>query len=328
MTDARLTGPSRAWVRAATVGFLMLGVLPRAGQALDSEVTRALDCADERRRAESDRGTWLSQAESLGVEIARAEAANAGSEAASLRSRAVELQQRAMTKELDLLSLRDRCRKLADAGLKSIDRRLSDLDGRNSLRRNDGARTADAAELLELQRARAELEAERETPAVLSYPDLVYDPNDPRETLLAKIQYYQDIRSYLDGVDARLERRLDQLRDEARALEEASRFLRDLAFVDEAGRVSADGTVRVRGLAPDGNPGEGGTSRGMESLPGGREDLGLDLALRWTPTNAADSERVATLLRGFRREIERERERIARQIASLEAHLEPAPGRP
>lgn len=290
----------------AIIGFLMfLGVL--GGHAWADAVSDALECRAELAREEVLRDRCLLRADSLGSMVE-----DRSGDAAAPARRAAELVQReAMDRELEILVRRDRCRRLAELALASLDPALVAVQDSIAQGLGFGGTTA---RLMRMTAERADLRSSLVQPAILSYADLAPDSTDTDETLRAKLEYYEDVRSYLDGVLERLEDRVAELRKESRVLEEASRFLRDLDFADEGGRVSSDGAVRLRNPLPGGSPDDGGMSRTAGSVAAEERSGSLEFALHANPSNREESERLTRLLGGHKREIKRELEKIARKI--------------
>lgn len=299
------------------LGILTVGVgfLTNPAWALDP-IEEARRCLEAERREIVERDRLLTRADSLGTLLEEA-----GVHAPeSWRRDAERIQREAMERELDLLQRRDQCRRLAEGALRELEARLPELE--RGVESGRGL-SSGGAELLQLRQLRADFQSVVASPAVLRYPDLRPEPSDTQETLEAKLQYYRDVRAYLERVAERLVARASQLGDEARALEEAGRFLRDLSFVDEGGRVTGDGSVRLKGIVPDGSGHDGGMNRPLGEVPGEGQGGSLDFALRVTPTTPEESERLRALLDGYRREVVRELERIDARTTEFEVRLAP-----
>jgi len=284
-------------------------------------VQQALDCLSEQHRLESVRDLQLTAADSLATLVDAL-----GSPSGELLRAASALEQRALDRELDLFVQRETCREAARAALPGLEDRLDELARRVSDRK---ASVAQAEELLELLDARAAIQAALAERVSLDYPDLPPEPDDSEETLRGKLQYHVEVASYLRSVDARVGVRLGQLEEEARVLAEANRFLQDLAFLDEGGRLESGGTVRVRGGSlPGEDPDAGDMSRPLGDMSADTRDATLDFALRYSPMTPAESRRVREVLTLFRREIQKELEQIADQIARIEPRLSPEDSAP
>lgn len=312
MSQGRSGACRNSLALAVGVGFLMLAPQVARGGAVED----ARQCLEAQARAEAERDQSLSAADSLGARIADAGEAVP----TNLLREAEALQRRAMDRELDLLVQKDRCRKLATSAVAELDRQIEKLEA--GLARGGLAADA-AAQLLESKRLRADFAAALESPPLLSYAELQPDSSDTQETLAAKLQYYRDVSDYLRGIDQRLSRRVSELKSERRLLEETSRFLRDLSFLDEGGRVSADGSVRLRGGAGGDVPPSGGQERPNLEFPMDGRSTSLEFALHATPTSSEESERIEVLLTRYQREIERDLGRIAERTQRIEARILP-----
>ncbi|MFN8549079.1 MAG: hypothetical protein U0527_14205 [Candidatus Eisenbacteria bacterium] len=312
MSQGRSQARRTSLALAVGIGFLML--FPPVARA--GAIEEASQCLEAQARAEAERDRSLTAADSLGARIADA----GDGVPSSLLREAEAMQRRAMDRELDLLVQKDRCRKLATSAVAELDRRIERLEAGVELR---GAAAGAMGELLEAKRLRAGFAAALESPPLLSYADLEPDSSDTQETLAAKLQYYRDVSDYLRGVGQRLTRRVSELESERRVLEETSRFLRDLSFLDEGGRVSADGSVRLRGGAGGGDSPGGGQERPSLEFPTDGRSASLEFALRATPTSSEESERIEVLLTRYQREIERELGRIAERTQRIEARILP-----
>ncbi|MCC7142551.1 MAG: hypothetical protein IT349_10660 [Candidatus Eisenbacteria bacterium] len=317
-SGTRFRRPDRLGTLTATLGFLT--VLSWSVARADS-IDDALRCLEEQQALAAARDDLLIRADSLGARIA-----NAGASVPKGWLRDAErIQRDAMDRELDLLVAKDRCRERANRALEDLAPRLDALERQAAA--GQGGEAA-LATLLDLKRTRSVLVASIETPAVLDYPDLPPDSTDTQETLQAKLDYYRDVEQYLQRVDLRLGARLKELEAEQRVLEEAGRFVRDLAFLDEGGRVSSEGSVRLRGgLGGGEDPGEGLHRPSME-LPNDSRSATLEFALRANPSSPQESERLRALLTGYSRELERELERIAERTQRIEARILPETSAP
>ena len=300
--------------RAIALGLVLGFLMPIARPSRADSLSDALRCREEETKAEAARDQLLEQADSLGARIS---AGGASINEEWLRE-AEALQRRAMDRELDLLVVKDRCRRLAERAVRDLDSKITEWESRLS---RDAGDEALATSLLLARQSRADLAAGLEAPAILTYADLPPDSSDTQETLEAKLQYYRDVEEYLARIDQRLDRRAKELEAEQRVLEEAGRFLRDLSFLDEGGRVSADGSVRLRSGVPGG--GGEGQDRPTMQMPGDARSQTLEFALHASPASPEESDRIRALLQGYRREIARERERIEERTQRIEARLQP-----
>jgi hypothetical protein len=264
-------------------------------------VDDAVDCLDEQARTEARRATLLAQAESLGVRI---EAARAGGTIApqDLLRRADRLDREAQDLDLELALRRAECRERAMRALPECEQRIASVE--TSLA-SGSAGAAVAAELLRLRALRTRLQGWLAGPVLLGYPLIPPDSTDTPETLSEKIRYYEEVTGALRELGDRIRARRSEIADERRSLEEAGRFLRDLGFLDEGGRVSPSGAVRFRGVpGEDAAPDTARSTRGSAGLSGAGEELGRLLAAN--PATPEQSDRVLHLLDGYLRAIDKE----------------------
>jgi hypothetical protein len=296
---------------SAGFSWLALGFLTPAVRA--DLVADALGCLDTQAQHEAQRGAWLAQADSLGrqIEAARSEGRSAPKD---LLRRAEKIQRTAMDRELELMTERARCRALSSRALSDCVREIGAIEAVLASGRGNGAQ---ASRLLGLREARSRLEAALAVPATLGYPALAPDSTDTQETLRAKLQYYHDVRGYLQGLEERVAARLAQVEQERRTLVEAQRFLQDLAFLDEGGRVSP-------GASAPGGPNPDGMGRPFTgSVGAGSGSENLELVLGLTPVTPEDSDQLIRLLRGFQAEIQRELESVSNDSKTIERRILP-----
>lgn len=283
------------------LGFLMLPT-ESSSTALDD----VGECLAEQRAVESERSRLLIQADSLGFA-----AALAGDEPSETLLREAErLQGRYSALGVDLLLRRDLCRTLTAAALSECEERIATLE---EAARGARARAEEATELVRLQGLRAELQANLETPPVYAYPILPLGPDDTEETLRAKQQYYAEVEGILDALDARIDERLGQVRDEAEALRQAQRLVGDLSFVDIADREAGDGIARGKIPTDPGRP--------QEDFTVERGDGDLDFALRIRPTTAQGIEEVVDLLERYRDSVHDQLDAIRQERERVETRL-------
>lgn len=303
-----------AGILTASLGFL-------TGSPLAGPLEDALDCLDSLDQERAAREANLARAESLGVRIEALR--TAGEEVpGDLLRQAERLEQEALDREVELLSDRERCRRLSREALESTRDRIDLLQA--GLARGDLS-SAEAAELLDLQEARTRLQAALEEPMALGYVLLPADPSDTEETLEAKLQYYEDVQGYLHGLSGRIAERRDEVADERRTLVEAQRFLEDMSFLDEGGRISPGGLVRL--------PGAGGIEgEEFARSAGGAGELGLgqeemEFLMAQSPSSPEESDQLLALLERIRQRIESELEAVSRETERIRARLAPeAPG--
>lgn len=311
----------------STLGFLTAsGLFPRGGAAqAATPLEDALSCQARLRESETGRDRLLRQADSLGAQIVQVRQSGKKAPEALLRQ-AARIQGEAMDRELDLLAQRERCRTLSEEALSFCSRRIAELQALLEGGRGDAGVSA---ELLRLQEERARLEGTLSGPAVFGYPLLPHDSSDTQETLKAKLQYYVDVHGYLAALDRRVSSRRGQVVEERRSLLEAQRFLQELALVDEGGRVSSGGSVLLRGGTggsglPDGAAGR--QTGASAALPNRAGDLEFVLGL--APATPEESDHLIRLLDGFRQEIQRELDAVARERERIASRILPETAAP
>lgn len=293
----------------AVIGFLTIA-------ASAEPVEQALECISAMEREQLVHDEKVIEAESVGLRIDHLRRAGAAVSEELLR-RAERLEQDALDREVALASRRGLCRSLSMAALEQCRERIQGLQSSLSV----GELTSeDAADLLRLYDTRSRLEAVLEAPITLSYALLPLDPSDTHETLQAKLQYYEDVHDYLEGLLARVSARRADVDGERQTLVEAQRFLDDMGFLDEGGRMSSGGPIRLPGgdaggvdhARPAGRSGELGlASRELESL------------MSLSPASPGESDQLLDLLGqiliriGSEVEaVSRERDRIGERLLS------------
>ncbi len=281
-----------AWA-VAPAGF----ALPAHATAVDD----AVQCLEQQARAESERALLLARAESLGVSMESARSGGASPPQSLLRT-AERLSRDTQDLDLELILRRTECRDRAAQALPECEQRIASLERALALGR---AATADAEELLRLRALRTRLQGWVAGPVFLGYPLIPPDSTDTPETLAEKLRYHEEVAGELRSLGDRLRARRAELAEERWSLEEAGRFLRDLSFLDEGGRVSPAGTPELR-VAP-GDPERPGSA---PSAPGGADPAGtqpeLERLLAASPATPEESDRLLRLLAGYLRAIERE----------------------
>ncbi len=298
---------------------------PGGGEARADVVEDALRCLERQAEGERRRERLLLQADSLGGRIEDAQSGGRSAPGSLLR-RAERLQREALDLELELLVQRQGCREETARAIAFCDsslRRLEvDLGG-------GGGDPGRARDLLRLRAARDRLEAQSAPVASLGYPLLPPDSLDTQESLRAKLLYHDDLRDHLGGLLRRLDVRRDQVAEERRTLIEARRFVDDLSFLDEGGRVAPRGD-RALPSAPNGSPAPEPGLAGRQAVPSGPGTVGgqIELVLGWAPTSAEESDRLLAALDGFRTEIRREIDLVLRTREAILARILPDAGTP
>lgn len=282
---------------------LAVSILPvlSAGASWATVVDDAVDCLDEQIRTEARRTALLGRAESLGVRI---EAARAGGTSApqDLLRRADRLDREAQDLDLELVLQRTECRERTTLALPECDRRIAVLESGLA---GGGGGVAGAEELLRLRALRERLQGWLAGPVFLGYPLILPDSTDTAETLAEKLRYHEAVIGALRELEKRVRARRSEVAEERRSLEEAGRFLRDLSFLDEGGRISPSGTVRFRGAPSDNaNPDTRRRAAGAGDLAGPGGDL--DRILFASPATPEESDRILRLLDGYLQVIEGE----------------------
>jgi hypothetical protein len=260
----------------------------------------------------------LRDAEELGLRIESAEREGRG--AVQLRRQAERLQSEAMDLEVELLAKREDCRRAAGDALPLCLERLRALEATLKAGR---AGQEEARDMLRLREARGRLQAGISGPAVLGYPLLPPDSTDTQESLRAKLQYHEEVASDLRNLAGRVDARAKEVGEERRTLAEARRFLEDIGFLDEGGRVTAGGSAQFRGMP--GTP--GGPDDVVSRVVGGAEVSGaggnLELVLGWTPATPEESDHLLRVLEGYRGAIRAELEAVERNLAEIRARVLP-----
>jgi hypothetical protein len=280
-------------------------------------------CLDEQAGAEARRAILLRAADSLGLRIEEARASGTRAPQALLRQ-ADRLDREAQGLDLELVMRRVECRDRATLALPECERRIADLEA--DLAAGRGA-TADAEELLRLRVLRTRLQGWLAGPVLLGYPLIPPDSTDTSETLGEKLRYHEEVAGALRELEQRVRARRSEVADERRSLEEAGRFLRDLSFLDEGGRVSPSGTSRFRGA-----PGDNATPdtmrrvAGSADLAGAGGDLGRILAA--SPATPGESDRILRLLDGYLQAIEREIRTVTTATDDIRRRLQGEPHAP
>lgn len=306
------------------IGLSFLTVWGDCSPALADPVDDALRCLDDQGKTAARRDLLIGRADSLG-RIAEAAQKSGQKTPEALLRKAEKIQREAMDEQLGWMTAEEACLKLAAAAQRVCSERIDRLQ---QAMRSGAATPAQAADLLKLQEIRARLEASLAGPASLAYQPLLPDSSDSQETLRTKLQYYQDERSYLERLDGRVSARLAQISQERRTLLEAQRFMRDLDFLDEGGRISPGGSARVPRLPPASGASED------PSRPSGQVQLGgqandLEFALGVSPTTPQQSDHITAVLQEFRREIQRELEKISKDVEVVQERILPGlPGAP
>jgi len=294
----------------------LAGAQPAGTAALDD----ALRCLDEQAGLEVGRDSMLQTAGSLGRRIEAERAAGRGAPGDLLR-RAERLQQDAMDLELELLGKRQACRDAAQRALPGCEARIRALEA--ALHEGRGSE-AEARELLLLREARGRLQAGLAGPAMLGYPLLPPDSTDTQETLRAKLQYHEEVQGRLRSLAERVGTRACQVREERRTLAEARRFLEDLSFLDEGGRVTPGGTAQFRG-GPGGGVGlpDGNAARptGAAEVAGSAADL--ERILGWTPATPEESDRLLRMLEQIGAVIDGESRAVAGMLEQIRGRIRP-----
>lgn len=296
MTSGSERGRVRILGSLLGLGFLML---PREGSSTPLEDVE--ECLAQQRTVETERSRILVRADSLGFAAALADE----EPSENLLREAERLTRRYSALGVDLLLRRELCRRLTAAALAECEVRITALQ--EAAREGRGG-PDEAGELVRLQGLRAELQANLETPPVYAYPILPLGPDDTEETLLAKQQYYTEVEGILDALDARIDERLGQVRDEAEALRQAQRLVGDLAFVDVGDRATDDVITRDKIHSdPPGRP--------LPEFAIERGESDLDFALRVRPTTVQGIEEIVSML-------ERYRESVGDQLAAIQQERE------
>jgi hypothetical protein len=303
-------------------GFLTAGLGFLTPRARADALSDATACFDRRSALEEGRNELIRQADSLGrvIDATRQE----GKKVPEVWLRQAEqINRRAVDRELDLMALRERCRPLAEAALQVCAARIARLQ--SELESGRGSAES-SVELVRLRTLRAQLESGLAGPAVVGYPMLAVDSTDTQGTLAAKLQYYVDVRGYLETLDQRLVSRGTQVTEERRSLLEARRFLQDLALVDEGGRASTGGSIQLRrGIGGGGDVPDDAVDRvtgGATRLPDRSGDLEFVLGL--APATPEESDRIIRLLEGYRLEIKRELEAVTKESDRIRGQILPA----
>jgi hypothetical protein len=287
-------------ILGAVLAASTLLMLP-AGASRATAVDDAVDCLDEQARTEARRAGVLAQAESLGV---RMEAASGGGSVApqDLLRRADRLDREAQDLDLELALRRTECRERATRALPECERRIAALE---TALAGGGGNAASAEELLRLRALRTRLQGWLAGPVLLGYPLIPADSTDTPETLSEKLRYYDEVTGALRELRDWVRARRSEVAEERRSLEEAGRFLRDLSFLDEGGRVSPSGPERLRSApGEDALPDSARRGPGVAASAGTGGDLGRLLAA--SPATPDESDRILRLLDGYLQVIERE----------------------
>lgn len=274
-------------------------------------------CLDEQVRAEERRASVLRAADSLGLRMEEARRRGARAPQELLRQ-ADRLDREAQGLELELVLRRSECRDRAVQALPECERRIADLGAALAA---GGGGVAGAEELLRLRALRARLQGWLAGPVLLGYPLIPPDSTDTSETLGEKLRYHEEVAGALRELRERVRARRSEVADERRSLEEAGRFLRDLSFLDEGGRVSPSGTARFRG-APGDNASPDTMRRGTGSadLGGAGGDLGRILVA--SPATPGESDRILRLLDGYLQAIEGEIRTVTTATDDIRQRLE------
>lgn len=295
------------------------------GEARADVVEDALRCLDRQVDGERRRERLLMQADSLGDRIEEAQA-NGRKAPGGLLRQAERLNREALDVELELLVRRQSCRQQAALALAFCDSALRRLDLELGRGEGDPAR---ARELLRLRQAAGRLQSVEGTAGSLGYPLLPPEASDTQQSLQAKLLYHDDLHAHLTSLGQRLDARRRQVADERRTLIEARRFVEDLSFLDEGGRIAPRGDRSLPGAA-GGAPVPGDGSAGRAVTPPGAGGAGgqIELILGWMPTSAEESDRLLQALDGFRAEIRREIELVERTREAIRARILPDAGTP
>ena len=300
LVRARCPAVGGRGILGAVLAASILLMLP-AGTSRATAVDDAVDCLGEQARTEARRAELLGRAESLGVRI---EVARAGGTPApqELLRRADRLDREAQDLDLELVLRRTECRERVTRALPECERRIAILE---TMLAGGSGGEAGAEELLRLRALRARLQGWLAGPVFLGYPLIPPDSTDTPETLAEKLRYYEEVIGALRGLRDRVRTRRSEVAEERRSLEEAGRFLRDLSFLDEGGRVSPSGTARLRGAPGDiAAPDTVRRVAGSSDPAGAGGDLGRILAA--SPATPEESDRILRLLDGYLLAIERE----------------------
>jgi hypothetical protein len=272
-----------------------------AGRARADAVDDALRCLEAEARTAGRRESLLVQAESLGVRIEAAQTAR-GRPPQDLLRRAERLDREGDDLALQLVLQRASCREQAVPALAECRARIGRLESDLA---SGGGEARQAEELLRLRDLRGRLETFLAGPVFLGYPLIPPDSTDTVEILEEKLRYHEQVRDDLRGLEARLRVRRKEVAQERQSLAEASRFLRDLDFVDEGGRVSPSGSVRFRGAPPDNaTPDSMRRAFGSAGMAGSGGDL--NRLLQTSPSSPEESDRILRLLDGYLRAIDGE----------------------
>jgi hypothetical protein len=298
---------------------LAVSILPMlpAGSSRATAVDDAVDCLDEQARTEARRTVLFGQAESLGMRI---EAARVGGAPApqDLLRRADRLDREAQDLNLELVLRRAECQDRATRALPECETRIAVIE---AVLVGGSGGAAGAEELLRLRALRARLQGWLAGPVFLGYPLIPADSTDTPETLSEKLRYHEEVTAALRELGDRVRARRSEMAEERRSLEEAGRFLRDLSFLDEGGRVSPSGTTRFRGAPGDqATPDSTRHAAGAGDLAGSGGDL--DRILAASPATLEESDRVFRLLDGYLQVIERELGVVTRATGDIRRRVE------
>ncbi len=293
--------------------MLVIGFLTGAASA--EPVEAALDCISAMEREQLAHAEKVIEAESIGLRIDHLRRAGSAVPEELLR-RAERLEQEALDREVELASRRELCRSLSLAALEQCRGRIKALQSSLSA----GELTSeDAEELLGLYETRSRLEAVLEAPITLSYALLPLDPSDTQETLRAKLQYYEDVHEYLEGLLARITARTGDVARERQTLVEAQRFLDDMSFLDEGGRMSAGGPLRLPGGGESDVPGHARPALRSGEL--GLASRELESLMSLSPASPGESDQLLDLLSQVLIRIESEVEAVSRERDRIEERL-------
>jgi hypothetical protein len=287
-------------------------------------VEDALRCLEEQARLEAQRATLLHAADSLGL---RSEEAGRGGRRVdpALLRKAERLQREALDLEVTYLARREDCRRAVARALPACDERLRGLERVLAQGRADPVAARD---LLDWREVRSRLQSGIEEPAVVGYPLLPPDSSDTQESLRAKLQYHEEVHGHLRDLAARIDARSNQLREERRTLEDARRFLDELGFLDEGGRIAAGRSDELGGTPGNPNPPTDALGRLAGRRDGADRGIDLESVLGWTPATPEESDRFLRFLDAHRREIGQEIQAVERMTGRIRERILPEPGAP
>jgi hypothetical protein len=281
------------------VGFLTIGL----GFLTGLTAAAPLDDAIQRlERLEEERTAVLSEADSLGAQLARLPS-DRGGEAKEILRQAERLGKRSADLEVEILLARQGCRTLALQELESI--RRTGTSGEQEMGR----------ELALVDLLQGRLSDLLGGNLVLVEPDTL----DGYETLLDKQAYLQDLRDRVAALDSRLADRMDRARREMALREASAGFADEARFLDEGGRIGSDETARLRGTgAPDGTG--AGSSRIVSLADDGTGSGETDPSAPAGRAGASPTDPLATLS-DARARLARDLNLVSRSLDSTEKML-------